>query len=86
MIRIEFSRLRRPIMRFCLVLLHCKTGNDAMKIYYLFTLMLIGTWLGAQNTAAEIAENIVPNPSFERYSSPPIGWFYKGPHFTKVLR
>ena len=31
-------------------------------------------------------KNIVPNSSFEKYSGTPIGWFYKGEHFTKVMR
>ncbi|MEM9819797.1 MAG: OmpA family protein [Bacteroidota bacterium] len=31
-------------------------------------------------------DNIVPNPGFERYSSSPIGWFYKGSHFTNVMK
>ena len=31
-------------------------------------------------------ENIVPNPSFEELSSRPIGWFYKGQHFTEVMK
>lgn len=30
--------------------------------------------------------NIVPNPSFERYSGTPIGWFYKGRHFSEVMK
>ncbi|MEY3052505.1 MAG: hypothetical protein RLY31_2290 [Bacteroidota bacterium] len=32
------------------------------------------------------ALNLVPNPSFELYDSPPIGWFYKGEHFTAVMK
>lgn len=39
----------------------------------------------AQAPAVE-QENIVPNPSFELYASPPIGWFYKGEHFTTVMK
>jgi len=31
-------------------------------------------------------DNIVPNPGFENYSSTPIGWFYKGSHFTSVMK
>jgi len=30
--------------------------------------------------------NIVPNPGFELRSGPPIGWFYKGEHFTDVMK
>ncbi|MEM6318226.1 MAG: OmpA family protein [Bacteroidota bacterium] len=32
------------------------------------------------------SENIVPNGSFERYSGIPLGWFYKGKHFTDVMK
>lgn len=32
------------------------------------------------------SDNMVPNSSFERYSSTPIGWFYKGKHFTNVVK
>jgi OmpA-OmpF porin, OOP family len=31
-------------------------------------------------------ENIVPNPGFERFSGPPIGWSYKGAFFAQVLK
>ena len=31
-------------------------------------------------------ENIVPNASFEAYSSVPLGWFYTGRDFTRVLK
>lgn len=41
--------------------------------------------LVAQNNADE-QPNIIPNPSFELYSSPPIGWFYKGEHYTSVMK
>ena len=35
---------------------------------------------------AQDQENLVPNPSFERFSRVPIGWFYKGKHFTDVMK
>jgi OmpA-OmpF porin, OOP family len=31
-------------------------------------------------------ENIVPNPGFEQYSNPPLGWYYKGEHFTETMK
>jgi OmpA-OmpF porin, OOP family len=31
-------------------------------------------------------ENIVPNPGFERFSGPPIGWSYKGAFFAQVVK
>jgi hypothetical protein len=30
--------------------------------------------------------NIVPNPSFERFASAPIGWSYKGAYFGEVVK
>ncbi len=40
----------------------------------------------AQQGEAPMTDNIVPNPGFEQYSSTPIGWFYKGDHFTQVMK
>lgn len=40
----------------------------------------------AQAPVGSESENIVPNPSFEKYASTPIGWFYKGQHFTDVVK
>jgi len=37
-------------------------------------------------TEATAQENIVPNPGFEEFSGVPIGWYYRGSHFTKVVR
>ncbi|TNE62695.1 MAG: OmpA family protein [Bacteroidetes bacterium] len=31
-------------------------------------------------------DNIVPNPGFERFASPPVGWSYKGAFFGQVVR
>ena len=54
-------------------------------IYQLFLLVLL---LASGNIAitAQTQENLVPNPSFERFSRVPIGWFYKGQHFTDVMK
>ena len=41
---------------------------------------------GAQKFFAQNTPNIVPNHSFEQYSTPPIGWFYKGSDFTKLMK
>ena len=40
----------------------------------------------AQSNEKAVEANIIPNPSFERYSGTPIGWFYKGKHFTDVMK
>jgi len=40
----------------------------------------------SQAPAGVVRENIIPNASFEKYASTPIGWFYKGQHFTTVMK
>ena len=52
-----------------------------------YVLSIIGCLCFFMMTAQEAEQpNIVPNPSFERFSSPPIGWFYKGEHYTDVMK
>lgn len=58
-----------------------------MKIFYqLIVLICFSFSLKAQHQSIEANTNIVPNPSFERYSGIPLGWFYKGKHFTDVMK
>ena len=58
-----------------------------MRKTYIFLLFAVLSFpLAAQVPADEVTDNIVPNPGFERFSSNPIGWFYKGEHFTKVMK
>ena len=40
----------------------------------------------AQTGAPISTPNIVPNPSFEKFSGTPIGWYYKGAHFDNVMQ
>jgi outer membrane protein OmpA-like peptidoglycan-associated protein len=40
----------------------------------------------AQTNAPISPPNIVPNPSFEKFSGTPIGWYYKGAHFDNVIQ
>ena len=42
--------------------------------------------VNAMSSKKAVVENLVPNESFERFSSTPIGWFYKGSHFTDVMK
>lgn len=56
-----------------------------MQRIYFFLFLLSCQMVTAQGTDGS-AENIIPNPSFELYSSPPIGWFYKGSHYTAVMK
>ncbi|MGA1582959.1 MAG: OmpA family protein [Saprospiraceae bacterium] len=39
-----------------------------------------------RTTGVHASENIVPNPGFELLSSNPIGWFFKGEHFSEVMK
>ena len=58
-----------------------------MKILKLYILFFLSCGqLFAQSTAEAFSNNIVPNPGFEMYASTPIGWFYKGKHFTSVMK
>lgn len=57
-----------------------------MKLSYILTLLLLSFNLLTAQTGGSEPENIIPNPSFELYASPPIGWFYKGEHFTNVMK
>lgn len=56
-----------------------------MKNYFYIILLIGSGHLAAQEYYTR-SENIVPNPSFEEYSGIPLGWFYKGSHFTEVMQ
>ncbi len=55
---------------------------------YLLSLCLFSVCaLSAQTEYVPVeSENIIPNASFEELTSHPIGWFYKGQHFTEVMK
>lgn len=58
-----------------------------MKFFYrLIVFLLIPSALIGQHSPPVEMSNIVPNPSFERYSGIPLGWFYKGKHFSDVMK
>ncbi len=64
----------------------CKDNIYDMRKFGLF-LLFCGTFFTGNTQADDsLIENIVPNASFEEYSSPPIGWYYRGAHFTSVMR
>lgn len=48
-------------------------------------LFFFGALFGQEAKKAP-SPNLVPNPGFEEYAAPPIGWFYKGRHFTDVMK
>lgn len=49
---------------------------------------LILLFLPAAVTAQAVDSdpNLVPNSGFEQFAAPPLGWFYKGAHFTRLVR
>lgn len=51
-----------------------------------YCIALFNVLLNGQSITPAETPNIVPNPSFENYSAPPIGWFYTGRHFTNVVK
>lgn len=57
-----------------------------MKYIFFLTFLIPSLFLPAQTASNGEPENIIPNPSFEMYASPPIGWFYKGEHYTAVMK
>jgi len=59
-----------------------KMRNFSLLLFFI----IWSATLFAQAPAVKKNENIVPNPSFEKYASTPIGWFYKGQHFTDVMK
>ena len=51
--------------------------------------LVMGAVLGCYTIAATaqiVGDNIVPNPGFEELHTTPIGWFYKGDHYTKAMK
>lgn len=57
-----------------------------MRKFGLFLLFCFTFFAGNTQADALFLENIVPNASFEEYSKPPIGWYYRGAHFSSVMR
>ena len=57
-----------------------------MKYRFFLIILSILFRLPANGQSEAGQPNIIPNPSFERFSSPPIGWFYKGEHYTTVMK
>lgn len=55
-----------------------------ITIYYcLFSMSIL---FAQSNNLPPESNNIIPNSSFEQLSTPPIGWFYKGAHFTRMMK
>lgn len=56
-----------------------------VKYLYIILLLFLCNSVTAQ-APIENDKNIVPNAGFEQYAATPIGWFYKGKHFTSVMK
>ncbi len=54
-----------------------------LRLCYI-SLLLLPCCLQAQ--APDSDPNLVPNPGFEQFAAPPLGWFYRGAHFTRLVR
>ncbi len=61
-------------------------NNYLMRFFCQLICCFLFIPLIAQNGSEQSWENIVPNASFERYAGVPLGWFYKGKHFTDVMK
>lgn len=59
-------------------------NNQITRGWMLLILLLTG--LSIPLWGQKNGSNIVPNPSFERYSGFPIGWSYKGSFFGEVVK
>ncbi|MBR9922932.1 MAG: OmpA family protein [Bacteroidetes bacterium] len=57
-----------------------------MKTPLLILALFFSSFCLAQMPEIGGGGNLVPNPGFERFSGTPIGWFYKGEHFTRVMK
>ncbi len=58
-----------------------KMKKFVLLLFFIFSIMVAKT-----QSSVEELENLVPNSSFEEYSKTPIGWYYRGAHFSDVMR
>lgn len=58
------------------------------RIFFLFlmTIRILSAGAPLLAQAPVDGQNIVPNPGFERFVSPPVGWSYKGAFFGQVVK
>lgn len=54
--------------------------------WYLILLLCIGLPSASVAQALKDGDNIVPNPGFERFVAPPVGWSYRGSFFGQVVK
>lgn len=48
--------------------------------------LAICQYTGGKSQPQSPTQNIVPNPGFELLATVPIGWFFKGEHFTEIMK
>ncbi len=53
---------------------------------FLLLLFPLAASLSLSGQISVDSQNIVPNPGFERFVSPPVGWSYKGAFFGQVVK
>ncbi len=78
-----------PYMRttpvFCFYARLCKT-----PIFLFYWALGFALWLLALSAShaqpLKDGDNIVPNPGFERFVAPPVGWSYRGAFFGQVVK
>lgn len=57
------------------------------RLFTTYVVLFFALSVLAQKQSAILAEdNLISNPSFETFDAVPIGWFYKGQHFTRVMK
>jgi OmpA-OmpF porin, OOP family len=66
------------------LVLNCVFQMRRMRLVSYISLILLS--ISTAMYGQEESENIVPNPGFELYSGTPLGWFYTGRDFTRVLK
>ncbi len=64
----------------------CPFSNASKGVSVLLLTCMIWSKSWGQTPLITDGSNIVPNPGFERYASPPIGWSYKGAYFGQVVK
>jgi len=79
---VAFQGCLRPAVHQMCRFLRFPVEKMRLVIYCLLLLISTTTPTYGQVESA----NIVPNPGFELYSGTPLGWFYTGRDFTRVLK
>lgn len=94
----QFAKFESALKRVIYVKISLKISCHQIKTFYkknkpmkLFIticacLFSINMCLAQTNIFPSESDNIIPNSSFEELNTLPIGWFYKGAHFTKIMK